>query len=118
MRKHCPKCKSENITLRSRRKYLLIAAACLAALLLSCLFFYAAYILDGGIGALLATGMGTILFFIALTAGLYNLIKGVFTKGTSYRCEFCNNTFEAPLLLPIVKKEDYVADIRRPLHRS
>jgi hypothetical protein len=98
---HCPGCKSEHISVQSRRKYLAWAMLCLIILLVS----YAVLRIP-----LLKPGewdtfkMMLILFFesalcISLIMIVYYLVLGISKKHTSYTCRDCHHQFDDGLIV-------------------
>jgi len=96
--KHCPKCKSDNIKFSSRRGYFSKAAGCLLIVLLFCLVIYGLKDEDPDRVVLLGAWLSIFLICLFLSMAIYYLIKGLLTKDTGYRCKFCNNRFQNPIL--------------------
>jgi len=97
--KHCPECKSANIKFSSRRRYFSKSAGCLLIVLLFCLVIYGLKDEDPDRVVLLGVCLSIVLISLFLSMGSYYLIKGILTKETGYRCKFCNNSFQNPILL-------------------
>jgi hypothetical protein len=93
----CAKCKSDNITLRSRRTYFIKSSACLIVILFCYLLFNSLRKED--IDSVVIIGvLGSVLFSsLSLVLSLYYFLKGILTKETSYKCEHCKNQFKPPL---------------------
>jgi hypothetical protein len=93
----CPECKSENIKIRSKRRYFLKAAACLVVILF-CYVMFNSLRSEKDIDPVIIVGvLGSLLFsYLSVILGLYYFIKGILTMETSYRCRYCKNTFHDP----------------------
>ncbi|MCO5948373.1 hypothetical protein [Mucilaginibacter flavidus] len=96
--KHCPECKSANIKFSSRRRYFFKSAGCLLIVVLFCLIIYGLKDEDPDRVVLLGVCLSMVLICLFLSMSIYYLIKGILTKETGYRCKFCNNSFQNPIL--------------------
>jgi hypothetical protein len=109
----CPKCKSDDVTKISRRKYLLRAASCAAAMIIWYIIFRSLlkddddFVVFAGliISALLAAGV--------LGAGAYLIFKAIRIKETTYYCGYCECNIDDPLKIEPSKEFDTMAQIRR-----
>lgn len=108
MRLICPKCKADNIKLRSRRIYLKRILFCLAAFALCGLLLFAIFNEDNNEGGtvllafLFATGMMLILLIVILIW----LVRAIITKKATYKCSNCGNIFETPEFAPPLTEEE------------
>jgi hypothetical protein len=107
----CPKCKSDDVITISRRKYLLRASACLAAIAVWYIVFRS--LLkdenDVSIGLIISTIPGISIFAVCV----YLVIKAIRTKKTTYYCGYCECNVDAPLKIERSKEFDTMAQIRR-----
>ncbi|MDP9080565.1 MAG: hypothetical protein M3O71_24330 [Bacteroidota bacterium] len=95
----CPECKSRNIKIISRRRYLLKSAVCAIVVLpywLLVLNLKDDDIPDPPAGIML-------LAFLAFTIpvavyGVYFLVRALLIKQTSYKCRYCKNKFHTVLV--------------------
>jgi hypothetical protein len=112
---HCPKCKSGNVTHRSRQKYFFRAAGCLAVILLC--FLIADGLRNQDIDGVVIIGIFGSLFFFSLSVavGIYYLVKGIRQKQTNYHCGYCKNKFQTGLILQHLDEED---DILRSIRKQ
>ncbi|MCR8559824.1 hypothetical protein KXD93_19395 [Mucilaginibacter sp. BJC16-A38] len=95
----CPECKSRNIKVMSRRRYLLKSAVCTIVVLPYWLLLL--NLKDDDIPGPPAGIM--LLAFLAFTIpvavyGVYFLVRALLIKQTNYRCRHCKNKFYIPLL--------------------
>ncbi|WP_426671352.1 hypothetical protein ACPPVU_08955 [Mucilaginibacter sp. McL0603] len=112
---HCPKCKSGNVTHRSRQKYLFRSAGCLAIILLCCLV--ADGLRNANVDGVVIIGIFGSLFFssLSLMFGIYYVVKGIRQKQTNYHCGNCKNAFQTGLILQHLDEED---DILRSIRKQ
>jgi len=89
----CPKCKSLNVEVNSKRKFFL--SAVLYAVVVVIFVIPCVLIDDKDIDGLIPLGLVCFLIIaaIALLAFLYNLIRGLIVKQTIYKCRYCKNKF-------------------------
>ncbi len=90
----CPKCESDNIKVKSRRRYLRISALCLYLVSLASLLLYGLYKEnDADLTILFGFLVGAIVFSLFAIRGLYFFILGILIKKTVYQCLDCKNKF-------------------------
>ena len=96
----CPKCKSDNITIRSRRNYLVKSIVCLVIIGFCCVVFSSLrneevdrVVIIGVFGCLICSSLSLIL-------GLNYLIRGLLIKETNFTCEYCKNKFRPAPTMP------------------
>ena len=109
----CPKCKSDDVTKISRRKYLLRAAACLAAIIVWYFIFRSLLTDEEDSEVFIGLIISTLLAATALGAGSYLVYKAIRTKQTTYYCGYCECNINTPLQIESSKKFDTMAQIRR-----
>jgi hypothetical protein len=98
----CPGCKSEHITVQSRRRYLSWAALCLAIIGVSYLVIRTPLLKPGewnaAIMALIIASETA--FCISIILGVYYLALGIFKRHTTYFCRDCKEVFDNGLAIP------------------
>ena len=109
----CPKCKSDDITKISRRKYLLRAVACIVAIVVWYTIFRSLLKDDEDSAVFIGLIISTILAAAALGAGVYLVFKAIRTKETAYYCGYCECNIDTPLQIERSKEFDTMAQIRR-----
>ena len=109
----CPKCKGDDVTKIRRRKYLLRAAACLAAIIVWYFIFRSLLTDEEDSEVFIGLIISTLLAATALGAGSYLVYKAIRTKQTTYYCGYCECNINTPLQIDSSKKFDTMAQIRR-----
>lgn len=95
----CPKCKSDHVTIRSRRKYLLWTAIWLSGVALCGLLFKNLLGQDLDIVVMIGIFGCPLIALILFGLGIYNLIKAIRSKSIAYYCGYCESNIDAPLLV-------------------
>lgn len=93
----CPKCKSKNVKVISRRRYFLKSAAC--AIIALPYWFLLLSLKEQDIPEPPATIMLLVILILSFPLavyGLYCFISGILIKQTSYKCRYCKNRFHDP----------------------
>jgi len=92
----CPGCKSERISVQSRRRYLSWAALCLAIIGLSYLVIRAPLLKPGDWNAAMMAFIiaSETAFCISIIMGVYYLALGIFKRHTTYMCRDCKEIFD------------------------
>lgn len=98
----CPGCKSEHITVQSRRRYLSWAALCLAIIGVSFLVMRAPLLKPGEWnGAIMTLVIASeTMFCIAIILCVYYLALGILKRHTTYFCRDCKEVFDHNLIVP------------------
>jgi DNA-directed RNA polymerase subunit RPC12/RpoP len=110
---HCPKCKSDNVSIQSRRKFFSRSVVCLVTILFC---FYVVSGLkneDPDPTVLIGMAGSFVGFLIASTVGIYYLIKGILQKQTNYKCGHCKNKFFTGLIMDHPIEDDPLSNIRK-----
>lgn len=89
----CPKCKSDNIAIRSRRIYFIKSIVCLAIIILCYFLFRSLRREDVDRVVILGVFICLIFSSLSLIIGLNYLIRALLTKETYFKCEYCKNNF-------------------------
>ena len=100
MKFQCPKCKSSNITVRSKSKYFRNSAICLVVIVLCYLEFNGlSEESDVDRAVLLVFFMAAGTSILCLVGSFYYFIKALLIKETIYKCEYCKSRSRAGLIL-------------------
>jgi len=119
MRLQCPKCKSDAVTIHSRRKYFIKSAICSIPILL-CYLEFKSLAGDNDIDPIIIIGVlgSVILCLLALVLGVYYFISALMTKETIYKCEYCKNKIDSDSLIWLTEhdQETLLKNIRKRKH--
>jgi len=96
----CPKCKCENITVHSRRRYFLLTAVCFIFILLSYLVIRTPLLKPGewNAGLMLFIILSETAFCISIIMAIYFIALGIMKKHTTYFCRSCKHDFDTVLI--------------------
>lgn len=92
----CPGCKSEHITVQSRRRYFSKAAFCLVIIAASYLVIKAPLLKPGewNTAVMILIIASETTFCISIILGVYYLALGIFKHHTTYLCRDCDEVFD------------------------
>ena len=114
LKAQCPKCKSDNVELRNRSRFLIRATLCLAFVLLICWAFHDIKNMDFEPPASWALPFVFLAFLFAFIRGFYWLTRAVLIKEPNFKCGFCNNIFKTPIFTPsLTTAEERFRSIRK-----
>jgi len=102
----CPKCKCENITVHSRRRYFLWAVVCFVFILLGYVVIGTPLLKPGDWNAwlmLLIISSETV-FCISIVLAVYYIALGVMKKHTTYFCRSCKHDFDNAIAVHHINK--------------
>jgi hypothetical protein len=98
---HCPGCKSEHITVHSRRKYFAWTVLCLLIISINYAVLNMRLLKPGEWDAfkMMLILLNQVTFCIALIMAIYYFVLGFFKKHTSYFCRECHHEFDNGLVV-------------------
>ena len=112
---HCPKCKSDNVYVQSRRKFFFRSAVCLIIILFCFFLFYGIENEDFGPPVIIGVIGGLISLPLSFVFGIYYLVKGILQKQTNYKCGHCKNKFLNGLIVDHPPQNDPLSNIRKAI---
>jgi hypothetical protein len=95
----CANCKSFDVALYSRKKYLLRFGGSIISMLIGILIVYGLYGEDFAPPIIIGILWGLILFFLSVIFMIYYLISVVLTKETRYKCHHCKNKSNTEVII-------------------
>ena len=110
----CPKCKSANINLRSKRVFLIRFGICLIVFYIG-YWFYNGILKETDVDGVVIVGVYSGLVTMAISAVMSTIwiVWAIITTKPAYKCMYCKNIFESPVFLPRPNNEDKLQSIKK-----
>jgi len=121
MRLQCPNCKSDNVTIYSKKKYFIKSVICFI-IILFCYLEFSSLAGENDIDPVIIIGVlgSIILSTLALIFGIYYFIKAVKAKETIYKCDHCKNKIGGNSLIQLNENDPatLLKNIKKTEHRN
>ena len=114
---HCPECNSDNVLVRSRRKYVIRLIISLAVFLSTCLLYACLIKIQADFeppAGFLVVIFGITSIFSSLPLSIYYSIRLIKLRQTTYNCHSCGNVFYSGIVIETRDVKALIADIKKP----